>query len=155
MANLDINLYGFPDEDKVSSISICIQWQKAPDYITANSSHSLTSNREELNQHPAAVTPVREDLHQTHHINTSQPRDRLRPTDRLVLYALHARVPQGQKTTIPVRLHELMDECSISRKQVQICLKRLAEKGIISRVTEGVVVGTQEGYSYRISQINK
>lgn len=155
MANLDINLYGFPDEDKVSTISISIQWRSAPDYMTANGSHDLTTNRAELAQPPAAVTSVREELRQTQGISISQPRDRLRPTDRLVLYALHARVPQGQKVTLPVRLHELMDECSISRKQVQICLKRLTEKGMISRVTEGVVVGTQEGYRYHISQAVK
>lgn len=83
-------------------------------------------------------------------VKVSQLSNRLRPSDKLVLIALRAKVPEGTLITPPVRVRDLMEECSISRKQVQICLKRLGEKRMISRITKGVIVGSQEGYRYRV-----
>lgn len=74
----------------------------------------------------------------------------LLPSDRVVLDALRRRVPQGDQVTTPVRNGELMEECSISRRQVQICLKRLAGKGLISRLVDGVEIGSNAGYRYLI-----
>jgi hypothetical protein len=75
---------------------------------------------------------------------------RLRPTDKLVLDALRARVPEGAAETAPVTVRELMGECFISRRQVGICLRRLNEKGMINRVGEDTLSGRAEGYRYRI-----
>lgn len=84
--------------------------------------------------------------------SATQLRDRLLPTDRLVLNALLARVSEGEQETKPVRLQELMDECGISRSQARICLKRLTERGLVSRIYGGSRADNQEGYSYKISE---
>jgi hypothetical protein len=76
--------------------------------------------------------------------------DRLRPTDKLVFDSLRARVPEGETETPPVRVQELMGECLISRRQVGICLRRLSEKGMITRVGEDTLTGREKGYRYRI-----
>jgi hypothetical protein len=75
---------------------------------------------------------------------------KLLPTDRVILDALRKRVPRGDRTTVPVRNGELMEECSISRRQVQICLKRLTGKGLIRRLVEGEDIGSHVGYRYFI-----
>jgi hypothetical protein len=77
---------------------------------------------------------------------------RLLSTDRIVLAALHQRVPQGKTVTPAVSIKELVAECVISRRQVQICLKRLIEKGLIKRISEGLNLGSQKGYRYQISR---
>lgn len=82
---------------------------------------------------------------------TDKSRRRLLPTDRIILAALHKRVPQGAQATVPVRNSELEEECSISRRQVQICLKRLAEKSLIKRLVEETNVGAHAGYQYLVS----
>jgi hypothetical protein len=76
--------------------------------------------------------------------------NRLLPTDKLVLDSLRGRVPYGENETPPVRARELMGECSISRRQVGICLRRLNEKGMIIRVSEDSAPGRGDGYRYRI-----
>lgn len=82
----------------------------------------------------------------------AQRRVRLLPTDRLVLNALRARVPEGEQLTKPVRLQELMEECAISRRQAQICLKRLTEMELINRLSDGMSLGNKDGYPYKILQ---
>jgi hypothetical protein len=72
----------------------------------------------------------------------------LLPTDRLILNALRRRAPRGELSTVHVRNSELMEECSISRRQVQICLKRLTEKGLIKRLVDGADVGATTGCRY-------
>jgi hypothetical protein len=148
MATLDIKLYDIPDKSKVFTISIFIQWNDAPDRAATNRPHS---NRKVQGQHClVSRTSARKESCQTRKAEPSQHNDRLLPTDKLVLNALQARVPQDEVLTPPVRLRELMKECSISRRQAQICLKRLGEKGMVSRITKGITVGSQEGYRYRI-----
>jgi predicted transcriptional regulator len=67
-----------------------------------------------------------------------------------VLDALRARLPRNKKMTPAVTIKELVDDCMISRRQVQICLRRLDEKGIINRFAEEAVLGNPKGYRYRI-----
>jgi hypothetical protein len=74
---------------------------------------------------------------------------RLLPSDRIILDALRAYIPIGKQATTPVRLRELMATSELSRRQVQICLKRLADKGLIMRLLDGV--GNQEGYRFLLS----
>lgn len=153
MATLNIKLHGIPDRSKASRLSICIQLNNESAHVTTAQSHA---NRKALAQHYiASVTPTRKESRHTRKVEISQSKDRLLPTDKLVLYALHSRVALGEAVTPPVRVRELAEECSISRKQVQICLKRLGEKRLISRITKGVTVGSQEGYRYRILQGTK
>ena len=64
--------------------------------------------------------------------------------------ALLQRVPRGKSMTLPVRVKELMIECEISRRQVQICLRRLAEMGLIRRLTDDIGLGSQKGFRYEI-----
>jgi DNA-binding MarR family transcriptional regulator len=78
------------------------------------------------------------------------PRKRLLPSDRVILDALRARLPKGEQVTKPVRTRELIDVCEISRRQVQICLRRLEEKGLIKRILDGTYIGQQSGYRYQI-----
>jgi hypothetical protein len=73
---------------------------------------------------------------------------KLLPTDRVILDALRKRVPRGDRVTVPVRNGELMEECSISRRQVQICLKRLTGKRLIKRLVNETDIGSHTGYRY-------
>jgi hypothetical protein len=75
----------------------------------------------------------------------------LLPTDRVILDALHRRVPRGEQVTVPVRNGELAAECEISRRQVQICLKRLMEKRLIKRLIGESGIGSHVGYQYLMS----
>jgi hypothetical protein len=75
----------------------------------------------------------------------------LLPTDRVILNALCRRVPQGGQITAPVRNGELAAECEISRRQVQICLKRLMEKRLIKRLINESGIGSHAGYRYLVS----
>jgi len=82
--------------------------------------------------------------------DSARTTDRLRPTDKLVLDALRARVPEGAAETAPVTIRELMGECFISRRQVGICLRRLNERGMINRIGDDALSGRVEGYCYRV-----
>lgn len=75
----------------------------------------------------------------------------LLPTDRVILDALRRRVPLGEQTTILVRNSELAAECEISRRQVQICLKRLTDRRLIKRLIGESGVGSHVGYQYLMS----
>ena len=75
----------------------------------------------------------------------------LLPTDRVILDALRRRVPPGEQTTIPVRNGELAAECEISRRQVQICLKRLTDRRLVKRLIGESGVGSHAGYRYLMS----
>ena len=78
-------------------------------------------------------------------------RKQLLPTDRVILDALRRRVLRGTQTTIPVRNGELAAECEISRRQVQICLKRLTDRRLIKRLIDESGVGAHAGYRYLMS----
>lgn len=75
----------------------------------------------------------------------------LLPSDRVILDALRKRVPQGEQMTVPVRNSELAAECEISRRQVQICLKRLTHRRMIKRLIGESGVGSHAGYRYLMS----
>lgn len=141
--------------NKVHSISILIQWCEV-DGGQADDSHYSPQPTvvTQSQQRPEAGVRCAE-----RHDPTRRPAprttSRLLPTDRLVLGALLDRIPQGETLTPPIRLRELMEECSISRRQVQICLRRLGERGMISRLTEGVPLGNRDGYRYSVTQKGK
>lgn len=82
----------------------------------------------------------------------TEPRKRLLPSDRIVLQALRARLLYGGHVTAPVRAREIMDSCEISRRQVQICLRRLAEKGYIKRLIHKSDLGSNAGHQYRLTR---
>jgi hypothetical protein len=132
MSFLEVTLHEEIADNKVRSVSIVIQLNDQAGGELA------TYNNKRLTRPIRARTP--------------RSPDRLLPSDRLVLNALRARVPQGEQVTMPVRLKELMKECEISRSQARICLKRLTEKGLVSRISNGVNWGSQEGYPYKISR---
>jgi hypothetical protein len=77
---------------------------------------------------------------------------RLLPSDRVVLNALRQRVPRGKQVTTLVRTRELEAECELSRRQVQICVKRLSEKGFIKRLSKSMDSGNTEGCRYHLSK---
>lgn len=76
---------------------------------------------------------------------------RLLRTDKVVLDALRRRVPRGEQITMHVRNGELAEECEISRRQVQICLKRLTDRELIKRLIGESGVGSHTGYRYLMS----
>lgn len=150
MSIIFINLNGILKRES-HSISICVHLNNESCSPPINSLDSLHSDMDMMGQPYTIKTgegcdkPCR-----APQVEVSRLSNRLRSSDRLVLIALRSRVPEGTSITQLVRVRELMEECSISRKQVQICLKRLSEKKMISRITKGVIVGSQEGYRYRI-----
>lgn len=77
---------------------------------------------------------------------------RLLSSDRVVLNALRQRVPRGKQVTTPVRTRELEVECELSRRQVQICIKRLSEKRFIKRLSNNADLGNTEGCRFHLSK---
>lgn len=146
MATLDITLRGVTAD---STISIHVQLDGIekkraltgmPSNVTAEGgSADLSSDKKERRASAAKG-------------DSARTTGRLRPTDKLVLDALRARVPEGTAETAPVTVRELMGECFISRRQVGICLRRLNEKGMINRVGDDALSGRAEGYRYRIQE---
>jgi ribosomal protein S25 len=153
MSLLEVTLHKETIDNKVKSISVVIQWddqacgkEDAP--LISEHSTAIQSN---VATNAAACSSKKN--RRSRRATVPRSPDRLLPTDRLILNALLARIPQGKQITKPVRLQELMEECEISRSQARICLKRLTEKGLIKRISDGVKLGSQEGYSYKISPV--
>jgi|SRR5215213_5412809 len=141
------------DRNRVFTISIVIQWCEQDDEEAENNRgrpHCKSAAQDQ--QRTRAKVRKAERPIGTKRMRTPNTPSRLLSTDKLVLNALHARILHGEAITPPVRLRELMEECSISRRQVQICLRRLSERGMITRITEGVTLGSQEGYRYHVLQ---
>jgi hypothetical protein len=140
-----------PSKGKVHKVTIFIQWREVDEWQTQITLCSTAPNHttQSLQSDVKAINS-RENTARVG--DTSSPRSgkHLLPTDRLVLNALSARVPHGERVTLPVKVSELMSECEISRRQVQICLKRLGEKGFIKRLIVGVGTGSHEGHRYQI-----
>jgi hypothetical protein len=150
METLDITLHGVSDKSKSSTISILIQWHEDNDSPTEENPHT---RHKAMPQGQRRTEPAHDnEQSRTHQIGVPTSNDRMLPSDQLVLNALRARVPRGVLTTKPVRIQELMDECAISRRQVQICLKRLTEKGIVKRLSNEATIGSQEGCRYKVSR---
>ncbi len=150
MRVLAVELYEESGESTARSLSLVIRLcdEAGVNEDSASLGLSKTKQRQRGESAPARVD--------VRHIRsckagTAPSRDRMLPSDRLVLNALLARVPQGKKVTRPVRLLEPMEECEISRSQARISLKRLNERGLVSRLLSGSCLGNQEGYSYKIS----
>lgn len=152
MRILEVRLYDKMATSLEGGISIIIDWQDSAD---GKENILFISRQSETRQSKRKVV-IAAHGDKTHsrsrRVSHSRSPNRLLPTDRLVLNALRARVQQGTQVTKPVRLQELMEECEISRSQVRICLKRLTEKGLVNRLDDGVRLGSQEGYSYKLSQ---
>jgi hypothetical protein len=143
MATLDITLHGVTANSTIS-IRVKLNGVEKSPTRTGKSDSGVAGRR--LNQSSGGnkrrTTVAKGD--------SAHSAVRLLPSDRLVLYSLRARLPADATETPPIRIRDLMSECSISRRQVGICLRRLNEKGMISRVGEGSLSGRTEGYRYRI-----
>lgn len=150
MRFLEVELYDESGGSAARSISIVIRLRdKAGEKEDFSAS---IPNRDKQSRRGAGAAMRGDKRHgRSRKVSTRTSRDRLLPSDRLVLNALLARVPQGERVTQPVRLQELVEECEISRSQARICLKRLNERGLVSRLLDEVCSGNQEGYSYKIS----
>jgi hypothetical protein len=135
---------------RVRTVTISIQWHE--DEVEAqNISCNVAPDTSVQGHRPRnEITPIFTSSARTFRRSKTHSGNRLLPTDRLVLNALLSRVPQGEQMTIPVRVQELMTECVISRRQVQICLKRLSYKGLIKRLLDEMEVGGHKGYRYQI-----
>jgi hypothetical protein len=138
------------DKSKIHTVSIIIQWHEEDAEQAAR--NTCTSNGEATSvfKQLKAGVPHNDKQEDIQDRGTQRSSKRLLPSDRVVLDALRARVPRKKQVTIPVRTRELMATCGISRRQVQICLKRLTEQGLITRILDNV--GRQDGYQYLLSQ---
>jgi hypothetical protein len=142
-----------PSKGKIRTVSIIIKWHE-------EETETAASNPTSANSGATSLRPrIKEETTQGHgaQINTQtqsvqQPRKRLLPSDRVVLDTLRARLPRGEQVTTLVRTRELMAACEISRRQVQICLRRLSEKGFIKRLLEDADPGNTDGYRYYLSK---
>ncbi len=138
---------------KVHTLSITIQWREDEAELAEGTSNG--SKFDKIAQSRQLITKaayVNAKPANLSHTSATRSGKRLLPSDRVVLNALCARVPKGNRVTTLVRTRELQEECEISQRQVQICLRRLNEKGLIKRLSEGEVGGSQEGYHYQLSQ---
>lgn len=143
---------GRASKGKIHTVSITIQWCEEDVELDNDESNKLQFKEASLRQR------VKKDLGHSdkkfgfHNKSAERPSKRLLPSDRVVLNALCAYIPRGKRVTTPVRTRELISVCDISRRQVQICLRRLAEMKIIKRLAaEEPSFGNQEGFRYQIS----
>lgn len=138
---------------KVYTITILIQWQEDDDADAEGVARAVPSNAAARNkQGRNYATPHVSEGKRAVHVSGRRSQERLRPTDRLVLGALRASISEGTQMTVPVSVRELMAECDISRRQVQICLKRLSEKGLIERLINAADLGSHKGCRYQIAE---
>jgi hypothetical protein len=146
MVTLDITLRGI-----TAKSTICIRVQlhgETGGVEEIRTRRSKPSKRSADQEHADVISHKQEDRDITRRAQPLRAGSRLHPTDKLVFDFLHARVRQGEAKTPPIRVRELMEACLISRRQVGICLRRLNEKGMISRVVEQTLSRSQEGYRY-------
>jgi hypothetical protein len=137
---------------KIHTVSIIIQWREEDAALADSDSENLRFKESSLCQRVKKVARYTDKKSDSHNKGAVRSGKRLLPSDRVVLNALCAYVPSGKHVTTPVRMRELVATCEISRRQVQICLRRLAEMKIIRRLTKGTSSGNQEGYRYQVSQ---
>lgn len=135
------------------TVSITIQWYEANDGRIREDAYIFKTGVKAKDKWHTGDKPRRGEFpDRSPQVRARRATPRLLPTDRIVLDALRAHVPRNKKTTPAVSIRELVEECRISRRQTQICLRRLEEMKIIKRLTEGSSLGTQEGYRYQVSQ---
>jgi hypothetical protein len=138
---------------KMHTLSITIQWREGETELAEGTSNDSNFDKTTQSQRFIAGLDYGDAKRNSiYHAGATRSSKRLLPSDRVVLNALRARVPKGAQVTTLVRMRELQAECEISRRQVQICLKRLNEKGLIKRLHEEVTGGSQEGYHYQLSK---
>jgi hypothetical protein len=135
---------------KTHTVSIIIQWHEEDAEATNNAPSDSNFESASLSQRLNEETAHDERQNSTQDVSVQRSSNRLLPSDRVVLDALRARIPRGGQVTTLVRIRELEAECGISRRQVQICLKRLSEKGFIKRLLEDASPGSTDGYQYQI-----
>jgi hypothetical protein len=136
---------------KVYTITILIQWQEGDDADKQNITRCAKSNKVSRKQRGTNyASPHGPDSRRDFHVSEQSSKGRLRPTDKLVLGALRANVSKGTLVTVPISVRELGAECQISRRQVQICLKRLIEKELIERLVNADDWGSRKGCRYRM-----
>lgn len=152
MRFLEVNFYGKADTSDTDCISVVIRWRERAGRKKDTPPVAMLSMGEQSDQAVGIVKHSEAKPSRSRPVSASHSNDRLRPTDRLVLNALRARVIPGEQVTRLVRLQELMDECAISRRQVQICLRRLTERGLVNRLLNEGKLDNQEGFAYKISQ---
>lgn len=144
---------GKADKGRLHILSITIQWHEE-DEVTSESSpvklKLITKSKSQ--QARRTVSEIDADQRYLRSLGRRNSNFHLLPSDRVVLDALNARLPQGALITPHISTRELMEECTISRRQVQICLKRLSDKGLIKRLVNGVNTGNSNGYRYQISK---
>ncbi len=140
------------NKGKIHTVSIIIQWREESVELANDESNKLQLKEASLRRRVKKRVRYSGKKNGLHNKIAKRPNKRLLPSDRVVLNALRAYVPLGKHVTTPVRTRELTSVCEISRRQVQICLRRLAEKKIIKRLAEGSSFSNQEGYRYQISQ---
>ena len=139
--------------NRICTISITIEWCDANDAEATEATFSLKPNviaRGQQNLRAKSQRNAYSDRSRQAHPQRTVLR--LLPTDRIVLDALRARVPRNKRMTPAVSVRELVAEGRISRRQTQICLRRLEAMKIIRRLSEGSSLGNQEGYKYQVSQ---
>lgn len=137
---------------KVHTVSVTIQW--CEEEVTAVSRHSRVAPTAvaEGQRHAARMADDGEAPRRMSEAGARLSGKRLLPSDRVVLNALRQRVPQGKQVTTLIRTRELEEECELSRRQVQICVRRLSEKGLIKRLSKNTDLGSTDGYRYHISK---
>lgn len=130
---------------KVHTVSVTIQWyeeEAITDGENCKPGHNTAAGKSRDSSSPHSILKT----------DAKLPSKRLLPSDRIVLNALRQRVAKGKQVTTRVRTRDLEVECEISRRQVQICVKRLIEKGFIKRLIENTDWGGAEGYRYHLSK---
>lgn len=139
-----------PGKGKTHTVSIIIQWHEGDEDITDSTPSDSEFRVKSLSRNFDGEAQGA-GQHSPQDVPAQHSKNRLLPSDRIVLDALRARVPNGEKVTTFVRTRELETECGISRRQIQICLKRLSEKGYIKRLFDDINPGSTDGYRYQVS----
>lgn len=139
-----------PGKLKMHTVSITIQWREADTEIAYSNPGSSNPNATSLGQRLKEGAAYDNEQCGMQNEGARPTYKRLLPSDRIVLNALRSRLSRGEQVTTLVRTRELMVECDISRRQVQICLKRLSERGLIKRLVDAENVGSNVGYRYQI-----
>jgi hypothetical protein len=135
---------------KTHTVSIIIQWREEDAEVMDNAPSNSKFEAASLSQRLDDETAHYKGQHSTQDVGGQSSSNRLLPSDRVVLDALRARIPRGGQVTTLVRIRDLEVDCGISRRQVQICLKRLSEKGFIKRLLEDASPGSIDGYQYQL-----
>lgn len=140
---------------KIHTVSVTIRW--CEEEVIAEAGHGehggpALVTAAQIKQHVEGTANNGEAAHNTARMSALPSIKRLLPSDRVVLNALRARVPWGEQITTQVRTRELEAECEISRRQVQICVRRLRERGLIKRLIDDSDIGGAGGFRYHLSK---